>query len=495
VIDLDDLGRDSDWGGLRVVVAGFGVSGYAAADNLTFLGARVTALDESESEARRERADLLESLGATIRLGAEATAELPDDVDLVVTSPGWAPSSPLLARAADRGVPIWGEVELAWRLRERHPSTGRPAPWLAVTGTNGKTTTVRMLESMLRAAGLRTAACGNVGLPVVEAVMDPEPYDVLAVELSSFQLHWTRSLGAESAAVLNVAEDHLDWYPGPEGMAAYAADKGRIYERVERACVYNVADPVTEQLVREAEVQEGARAIGFTLGTPGVGMLGVVDGVLADRAFVEDRQTTAAELCTLDELASPAPHFVADALAAAALARSHGVAPAHVRDALRAYRPDGHRIAEVAVVDGIAWVDDSKATNPHAALASLQGYDPVVWIAGGLAKGASFEDLVVRVRERLRGVVLLGRDAGVVREALQRHAPDVPVIDVGSGETGTETDPAAPMDRVVAEAAALAREGDTVLLAPGCASMDMFADYAARGDAFAEAVLRRRRTD
>ncbi len=464
-------------------MAGFGVSGYAAADNLTFLGARVTALDESEAGDRLEQAALLESLGATIRLGAGATAALPDEVDLVVTSPGWSPAAPLLAQAAERGIPIWGEVELAWRLRDPE----KPAPWLAVTGTNGKTTTVQMLEAMLRAGGLRTVACGNVGLPIVEAVMDPEPYDVLAVELSSFQLHWTYSMQAESAAVLNVAEDHLDWYAGPDGMAAYAADKGRIFEGVERACVYNVADPATEQLVVDAEVQEGARAIGFTLGTPSVGMVGVVDDVLADRAFVEDRQTSAAELCTLDDLATTAPHYVANALAAAALARSHGVSPAAIQQALRAFRPDGHRIAEVAVVDEVTWIDDSKATNPHAALASLQAYDPVVWVAGGLAKGASFDDLVVSVRERLRGVVLLGRDAPVIREALSRHAPDVPVIEVASGETAG----AGLMDRVVAGAATLARPGDTVLLAPGCASMDLFANYGARGDAFAEAVHRR----
>src|SRR6201999_1217903 len=182
------------------------------------------------------RAELLEVLGATVRLGAGATASLPDDVDLVVTSPGWRPDAPLLAQARDRGVPIWGEVELAWRLRDPNHDT----PWLCVTGTNGKTTTVQMLDSILRAAGLRSIAVGNVGLPIVEAVMDPEPYDVFAVELSSFQLHYTDSISAESAAVLNVAEDHLDWY---SSMAEYAADKGRIYERVSRACVYNVADP------------------------------------------------------------------------------------------------------------------------------------------------------------------------------------------------------------------------------------------------------------
>jgi UDP-N-acetylmuramoylalanine--D-glutamate ligase len=477
----DSLTRTSDWSGVRAVVAGFGVSGFAAADNLNHLGASVTVLDESEGGDRPQKAELLEVLGATVRLGEGATATLPEDVDLVVTSPGWSPGAPLLAQAAARGVPIWGEVELAWRLRDPE----HPAPWLAVTGTNGKTTTVQMLEAMLRAAGLRTVAAGNVGLPLVEAVMDPEAYDVLAVELSSFQLHYTSSVAAESAAVLNIAEDHLDWYPD---LASYAADKGRIFQGVQRACVYNVADPATERLVREAEVREGARAIGFTLGLPGVGMLGIVDDVLCDRAFVEERQTSALELCTLSDLATTAPHYVANALAASALARSHSVPAEAIREALRDFRPDGHRIAEVATTDltpdgGVTWVDDSKATNPHAAEASLQAYDPVVWVAGGLAKGARFDDLVTRVRDRLRGVVLIGRDAQVIRDALLRHAPDVPVIEVDGGETPV-------MDGVVAAAATLARPGDTVLLAPGCASMDMFANYGERGDAFAEAVRR-----
>ena len=350
-----------------------------------------------------------------------------------------------------------------------------------MTGTNGKTTTVQMLDSILKAAGLRSIAVGNVGLPIVEAVMDPTPYDVFAVELSSFQLHYTSSISCESAAVLNVAEDHLDWY---DSMAEYAADKGRIYEHVKKACIYNAADPETERLVRAADVVDGARAIGFTLGMPGVGMVGVVDDILADRAFIERRDTSAAELCTIADLASPAPHFVANALAAAALARAHGVAPVAVRDGLRAFRPDGHRIAIVAEAAGVTWVDDSKATNPHAAQSSLQAYDPVVWVAGGLAKGASFDQLVVAVRHRLRGVVLLGLDRDVIASALSRHAPDVPVIAVGGGETS-------PMDRVVAAAADLSQPGDTVLLAPGCASMDMFANYGERGDAFAAAVRRR----
>ena len=483
-VDVSALGRQDPWDGVRAVVAGFGASGFAAADNLTHLGASVTALADNATQEQLEKAEILQILGAEVRLEAGSTATLPDDVDVLVTSPGFRPDAPLLAQAAARGIPVWGEVELAWRLRAAGPD-GRPAPWLVVTGTNGKTTTVKMLDSILRAAGLRSIAAGNVGLPLVEAVMDPTPYDVIAVELSSFQLHYTSSMAAESAAVLNVAEDHLDWYPT---MDAYAADKARAYERVERACVYNAADPATERLVRGAEVAEGARAVGFTLGTPGVGMVGLVEDILVDRAFIEQRQSSAAELCTIADLASPAPHFVANALAAAALARAHGVSQVSVRDGLRSFVPDAHRIATVAVRDEITWVDDSKATNPHAAQSSLLAYDSVVWVAGGLAKGARFDDLVAAARGRLRGVVLLGRDRDVIAEALARHAPDVPVIVA----EGRETDPVAGvtdlMRQVVEAAAALAVPGDTVLLAPGCASMDQFADYAHRGDAFAAAV-------
>jgi len=479
---VEDLGRRDDWSGVRALVAGFGVSGFAAADNLTHLGARVVALDEN-ADGREEEATLLQVLGAEIRLGPGSTATLPDDVDVVVTSPGWKPAAPLLAQAAARGIPVWGEVELAWRLRD----PGNPAPWLCVTGTNGKTTTVQMLDAILTAAGLRSAAVGNVGRPVTEAVMDPTPYDVLAVELSSFQLHYTRSVSAESAVVLNLAEDHLDWYTGPTAMADYAVDKGRIYERVQRACVYNAADPETERLVRDADVVEGARAVGFTLGTPGVGMVGVVEDLLVDRAFIPERQTSAAELCAVGDLASPAPHVVANALAAAALARAHGVPQVAVRDGLRSFRIDGHRIATVATHDEVTWVDDSKATNPHAAQSSLQAYDPVVWVAGGLAKGARFDDLVATVRGRLRGVVLVGRDRGVIADALSRHAPDVPVIDTGADETEAGS---GPMERAVEAAGRLARPGDTVLLAPGCASQDQFRNYGERGDAFAAAVRR-----
>ncbi|WP_034809977.1 UDP-N-acetylmuramoyl-L-alanine--D-glutamate ligase [Intrasporangium oryzae] len=472
--------RDADWSGLNVLVVGLGVSGFAAADALAERGARVTAVSRDVTEAIRERATILEILDIDVRLGPEHLGRPPEGTELIVTSPGVPPHDPLMLAAATAGIPVWGEVELAWRMRPREGA----APWLTVTGTNGKTTTVTMLASILQAAGLRATAAGNVGTPLLEAVLHPEPYDVLAVELSSFQLHWQRSISAVASAVLNVAPDHIDWHGS---YAEYLRAKGKIYENTHIACIYNVGDIQTEQLVMEADVVEGCRAVGFTTGIPAPSMLGVVDDVLADRAFIEQRQRSAAELCTIADLQGDGPpvppHYVANALAAAALARAYGVGPLAVRDGLRAFRPDRHRIAEVATARGIRWVNDSKATNPHAAAAAIRSFDSVVWIAGGLLKGADVDSLVEEMHSRLRGVVLLGADREQIAQALARHAPEVPVVDIAETDTGA-------MDLVVAAAARLAQPGDVVLLAPAAASMDMFTNYASRGDAFEEAVRR-----
>ncbi|MFP5416808.1 MAG: UDP-N-acetylmuramoyl-L-alanine--D-glutamate ligase [Actinomycetes bacterium] len=471
--------RLSPWGEATVVVAGLGTSGFAAADGLMALGAgRIIVLDESGSEANQDKADLLGRLGVEVRLGAGATAELPAEADLVVTSPGWRPTAPLLAQAAAGGVPIWGEVELAWRMMQ----PDRVVPWLGVTGTNGKTTTTTMLESMLRAGGLRTAAVGNVGRPIIEALLDEVDYDVFAVELSSFQLHWSDSLTLHSAAVLNVQPDHLEWYAHEaDPYAAYAADKAKIYRRVTHACVYNVADPATEKMVEDADVTEGARAIGFQLGIPAPSMLGVVDDLLVDRAFIEQRRDSALPLAELADVRPLAPHNVENALAAAALARSFGVPAQAVAQGLRALELGDHRIQTVAERGGVTWVDDSKATNPHAAASSMRAFDSIVWIAGGQAKGTTFDDLVQAYGSKLRGAVLLGVDRAVIADALARHAPEVPVIVIDSRETGA-------MIEAVRAAADLARPGDTVLLAPGCASKDMWSGYDARGLDFVAAV-------
>ena len=472
----------STWEQAHVVVAGIGVSGFAAADGLLQFGARVTVLDDVESPVNADKGALLEVLGGSVRLGPGSTAALPADTDLVITT-GWSPANPLLAAAAARGVPIWSEVELAWRLSRPQ----KVIPWLGVTGTNGKTTTTQMLEAMLAASGLRTAAVGNIGRPIMEIVLDPEPYDVLAVELSSHQLHWSHSLALHSAAVLNLQPDHLEWHGSFE---AYRDAKASIYERVAVSCVYNVQDPATERMVEEAEVVEGARAIGFTLGTPGPSMLGVVEDLIVDRAFIEQRRDSALELAKIGDVFPAAPHNVANALAAAALARSYGVHPTAVRDGLRNVTLGSHKIQTVLERDGIRWVDDSKATNPHAADAALRSFgspqpdDPagkVVWIAGGQAKGTSFDELVATHGPRLRAAVLLGVDRDVIAEALVRHAPEVPVRVIGATDTSA-------MAQAVAAAASLARPGDVVLLAPGCASKDMYTDYAARGHAFVAAI-------
>ncbi|WP_418277211.1 UDP-N-acetylmuramoyl-L-alanine--D-glutamate ligase [Isoptericola jiangsuensis] len=457
-----------------MVVAGLGVTGRAVAQVVHERAASLVTVDVRADDADVRGADATDPV---------VLDRVVADADVVVASPGWAPSSPLLLAARAAGVPVWSEVELAWRLRAG-------APWLAVTGTNGKTTTVQMLASILTAAGLRTAAVGNVGTPVLQAAPDPS-LDVLAVELSSFQLHHTSTMAVRAGAVLNVAADHLDWHGTAD---AYAADKGRIYAGAEVACVYNVADAVTERLVRDADVAEGALAVGFTLGAPGPGQVGLVEDVLVDRAFhappdARDRSRTAAELGTLDDLAhlgpqGAPPHMVADALAAAALARAHGVEARAVRDGLRAFRPDAHRAAVVRTLDDVTYVDDSKATNAHAAAASLAACAPgsAVWIVGGLAKGARFDDLVASRADRLAAAVVIGVDPTPFTDALARHAPEIPVRVVDAGDTGTV------MRRAVATARQLAREGDTVLLAPAGASMDQFTSYAARGEAFARAV-------
>jgi UDP-N-acetylmuramoylalanine--D-glutamate ligase len=478
--------------GRSVCVAGAGISGRAAALALADQGARVTVVDARAGAAEHEHAAALAAdRGAageiTVRLGDGET--LPPDIDLVVTSPGWRPDVPLLAAAARAGIEIIGEVELAWRLRPPDAP-----PWLAVTGTDGKTTAVRMLTCMLTAAGHKALAVGNVGTPIVAAVHpmgEAASYDVLAVELSSYQLHWSSSIAPYAAAVLNIAPDHLDWHGS---MAAYVAAKAKIFAPGTIA-VYNADDEGSAQLA--AAAPGAARRVGCTLAAPGLGQLGVVADALVDRAFggaaagpageqlvgeqLVGEELPGEELARTTDVRPFAPHNVANALAAAALARAYGVPAAAVRDGLRAFVPDPHRIQHVADVGGVGYVNDSKATQPHAAAASLTAYPSVVWIAGGLLKGLDVDELVRSHVERLRGVVLIGRDRGRIAEALGRHAPNVPVVDVPDTDTGA-------MDRAVRQAARLAEPGDTVLLAPAGASFDMFANYPARGDAFIAAV-------
>lgn len=445
-----------DYRGVRVVVAGLGVSGLAVARTMLDRGAVVEVVDGRSDDTLAGLATELRARGARVRLGDAVTSV---DADLLVTSPGWRPDQELLLAAARDGIDVIGEPELAWRLRP--PGA---ADWLGVTGTNGKTTTVGMLASILMAAGLRTVAAGNVGLPLIDAVQAQPSYDVLAVELSSFQLHWSTSLECTAATVLNVADDHTDWHGS---FAGYAADKALIL-RGDAVAVVNLDDDGSVRASADAR-----RRVGFTVGEPERGDFGVRAGHLVDEEGVP--------LAAVDDVQLPGEHNIANALAASALARSHGVSPAAVQTGLRGYAPGPHRNQLVASDAGVGWVDDSKATNPHAAAASLSAYESVVWIAGGLLKGAVVDDLVAEHAHRLRAVVLIGQDRERIAVALARHAPDVPVVTIDTHDTEG-------MDEAVRAAATLAQPGDTVLLAPAAASMDMFRDYAERGDRFAAAA-------
>lgn len=473
----------SEWRDLRVVVLGLGVSGFSVADTLAELGCKVLVVAEKADE---ELVDILDVIGVSHLTGAAAKA-LPSEVEvfkpeLIVTSPGVKPGHELLAWASSEGIPIWVDIELAWRLRDK---TAKVADWIAVTGTNGKTTTVQMVESMLAASGLRVAACGNIGTPILDSIRDPEGFDALVIELSSFQLHYVTHIEPYASAVLNLADDHLDWHGSFE---AYSDAKAKIYQNTKVACVYNVNDFATEKMVENADVLEGARAIGFTTGLPSRSQVGFVEDLLCDRAFIDDRANSALEIATLEDLSHIGvltPHLMANAAAASALARAYGVEPTDIRKALIEFRLDAHRMELVAEQDGIRWIDDSKATNPHAAAASINSFEKVVWIVGGLLKGVDLSDLVQKYASRISGAIVIGKDRAAVLEALAKNAPEANVLEVAESANNVPND---VMHEAVKAAKSLAVAGDVVLLAPAAASMDQFKDYVDRGNQFAEQV-------
>jgi UDP-N-acetylmuramoylalanine--D-glutamate ligase len=470
--------------GARVLVTGAGITGRAIVGALSSWDLDLRVCDDNVAA--------LESMTGVDTITVADAIKHAAEFDLVVTSPGFAPTTPVLAAAATAGVPIWGDVELAWRL-DAAGHYGPPRRWLVVTGTNGKTTTTSMLYEMLRADGRAAVLCGNIGDPVLDVLAQPS--DLLAVEVSSFQLFWAPSLQPEAGVVLNVAEDHLDWHGG---FAAYAAAKARALDG--RVAVVGLDDPAAAALLPHAAAP---RKVGFRLGEPAAGELGVRDGVLIDRAFAADLALT-----PVAGIGVAGPIGVLNALGAAALARAVDVPAAAIESALAGFQVGRHRAEPVGVIGGVHYVDDSKATNPHAAHASILGFPRVVWVAGGLLKGASVEDLVARVADRLAGAVLIGRDRAAFAKALSRHAPDVPVIQVVTREDAVmhETNESGVtyetrvieasgsdlglrvMTEAVAAASSLARPGDTVLLAPAGASFDQFAGYGDRGDTFATAV-------
>ncbi|WP_055426502.1 UDP-N-acetylmuramoyl-L-alanine--D-glutamate ligase [Bifidobacterium aesculapii] len=471
--------------GKTVVIAGLGVSGTSLAEVLRERGAKVIGVDERKPEADLHSFDDIDW----------------STVDYVMSSPVFNPRTPFILEAQRRGIPVMSEVEFAWRLRVPTARTGAPAGWIGITGTNGKTSTTEMTSAMLTACGhdapcAGNIASGNMAMSLSRCATNPE-HDVLCVELSSFQLHFTDSLALDCAAITNIADDHLDWHGGREN---YAADKAKVFHGVRRALVYNADDALVTAKAEAAEPAPGCRKVGFTLHEPKAGQIGVSDGWIVDMSGVAGGEpgqaVRLAPIAGFTHLTEPDgtvyPHLLADALTALALVLGYGADKDQALAALKAFRPGGHRIETVAATepdaDGrtIRFVDDSKATNAHAANASLTSFadGSVVWIAGGLAKGSRFEHLVADRRHTIKAAVIIGVDQRPMLDAFAASSPDTPL-------TVIEPEPKATvMDRAVEAAGAYARPGDVVLMAPACASMDQFVSYADRGDRFADAARR-----
>jgi len=448
----------------QLLVLGGGVTGRSVAQVLSNMGAEVSIFDENENGDFEFPRVTLNEL-SNINWAA------------AVISPGWRPSHPVIADLRNREIPLLNEIDLAWEIKQQ---VAPEQKWLAVTGTNGKTSTVELVESILKAAGINAFACGNVGTPVIDAVVSEQKYDYLILELSSFQLHWSESAEFVASLILNIALDHIDWHGS---FSEYAKAKLDLLSRSVTAILNG--DDAT---VVEGSTHWQGRKVFYTLQTPKPGEIGLVEDLLVDRAFVSDPME-AAMFCELSEVQPTAPHAVSNALAAAGLSRAIGIDHEVIRGAIKKFRPGRHRIELVLEHNGIRWIDDSKATNPHAAQASVMSELSVVWIAGGLAKGAEMSELITQVGSRLRGVVLIGTDRELIAHELQSKFPNVSLIRVdpkpGHDRSSADNE---YMNQIVRQAKLLAQDGDAVLLAPACASMDQFVSYGDRGDRFARSV-------
>ncbi len=425
---------------MRTLVVGAGVSGTAAAHLARRLGHEVTAYDRDEAAAAR-----LEASGVATS-GGIWDPDLLVGVDLTVTSPGVPERSAVLADSRDAGIPVWSELEFAARQVT--------APLLAVTGTNGKTSTVEATTAMLEASGIKVCAAGNIGTALSDVAQDA--WDVIVVEVSSFQLRFTETFHPLGAVILNISPDHLDWHGSFD---AYVAAKARITanQLPEDLVCYGADDPVAR---REAAASR-AQAVPVSGHRVPRGGAGVDGGVL--RVF--DAEFPAPDL---------GPDFLADLVAAAVLARHGGASEAGVRRGIDDFEPGPHRRRTVGIWGGVRWVDDSKATNPHAAAAAAASFPSVVLIAGGRNKGLDLSPLADP--PTVRHVVAIGESAA----------------DVASLFSSDMVSMAGDLEDAIVAADARAERGDTVLLAPGCASFDMFASYAARGEAFTALVTARK---
>jgi UDP-N-acetylmuramoylalanine--D-glutamate ligase len=437
--------------GKSCLVIGAGVTGRAVHEALLKFGALSKIFDEKVSGKN------------------DVINELPTGIELAIVSPGWKMDHPAILNLKSAGTKVIGEIDFAWQVKQVLAPNQK---WIALTGTNGKTTTIKMIESIFQAAKVNGVACGNVGQTVIASVCAEKPFEYLAIELSSFQIQWSELPRYQSVAVLNIAEDHIDWHGSFE---EYAAAKLKLLKQADKSFI-NKSDPELVKRVGKETV------IWFSLETPNPNELGLVENLLIDRTF-SPTPSQANEIAELVDITPTAPHNVLNALAASALVLSIGINYEAIKLGLRNFSPDHHRMELVLSKNEINWIDDSKATNPHAAAASLLSYFQIIWIAGGLAKGASMDELVSRCAKRIKSVILIGQDRELISDAFAKFSPTTEIVRVDQ-----TTDSKQLMNDVVMQAIKLAKPGDTVLLAPACASMDQFDSYVERGQLFAQAV-------
>ncbi len=443
-------------------VLGLGRSGQAVCRFLAKrLGSeveRIAAYDEADTSELRERARDLEGLGVSCQLGADAV----DAADVAVVSPGIRPDSALMRSALDRCGEALGEIELAY--------TASDSPWVAITGTNGKTTTTALIGHLLDTAAVPCEVVGNIGRPAVSVVGDIGPATVVVAEVSSFQLKMTLRFHPRVAVLLNITPDHIDYHGSFE---AYAADKARIFAQMGHGDVAVIdVDDAGSAGYAASVAASGVRVVRVSRESRPAGGAYVRDGVL-----VVETDGGVVELIGRDELKIRGEHNVSNALAAAAAALAAGADAASVREGLRTFEPLAHRLEPVGVVDGVEYFNDSKATNPDSVLKALTAFDdrPVVLLLGGRNKGSSFASLAAAASARVRAVVAFGEARSEILAAF-------------AGLEGCPVREAQNMAEAVYLARSLAQPGDAVLLSPGCASFDEFDGYEHRGETFRSLV-------
>lgn len=437
--------------GKNCLVIGAGVTGRSVHKALLKYGAASILFDENKSNHQ------------------DVVNKIPIDIELAIVSPGWRQDHKVFNELRERGAEIMSEIDFAWKVKQEIAPNQK---WIALSGTNGKTTTIKMVESIFESANINGRACGNVGQTVIDSVCQEKPLDYLALELSSFQIQWSNFAKYEAVALLNISEDHIDWHGSFEN---YVSAKLKLSDH-SKLVIANKNDPELSIRLTNSAI------IWYSLGTPAPGELGMVENLLIDRAFSQSA-SSAHEIAELSDVSPSVPHNISNALAASALALSIGISYENIREGLKKFKPDHHRMELILEKDQVRWIDDSKATNPHAAIASILSNFNVIWIAGGLAKGASMEALAKRCIDRIKAVILIGEDRELIAQSLQHVSENILLKRIDKLGSAKQL-----MFDVVRQAQELAQPGDTVLLAPACASMDQFTSYTERGELFQLAV-------